>query len=172
MLEQSETERKEFCLLAVSEEAEVADAHKPARQEVKQEAAQELFDGQGHEPLLVAVSGVAPTEGDMAVGKSNQPAVGDVIAVVVEAGFTTWFRTEDELGALLLSPSYSAVTACVAALSQVLVSVATPPLKVAVPRPVNFTFPGGNVRPAGRHRRGPRNGLPIGRRIRTGSCRC
>ena len=85
MLEQSETERKEFCSLAVSEEAEVADAHKTARQEVKQEAAQELFDGQGHEPLLVAVSGVAPTEGDMAVGKSNQPAVGDGDAMSVSA---------------------------------------------------------------------------------------
>jgi len=85
LLEQSETERKEFCSLAVSEEAEVADAHKTARQEVKQEAAQELFDGQGHEPLLVAVSGVAPTEGDMAVGKSNQPAVGDGDAMSVSA---------------------------------------------------------------------------------------
>ena len=85
MLEQSETDRKEFCSLAVSEEAEVADAHKTARREVKQEAAQELFDGQGHEPLLVAVSGVAPTEGDMAVGKSNQPAVGDGDAMSVSA---------------------------------------------------------------------------------------
>jgi len=62
---------KEFCSLPVSEEAEVADAHKAARQQVKQEAAQELFDRQGHEPLLVAVCGVAPTEGDVAVGKSN-----------------------------------------------------------------------------------------------------
>ena len=85
MLEQSETDRKEFCSLAVSEEAEVADAHKAAGQQVKQEAAQELFDGQGHEPLLVAVSGVAPTEGDMAVGKSNQPAVGDGDAMSVSA---------------------------------------------------------------------------------------
>ena len=70
-LEQSETERKEFCSLPVSKEAEVADTHKPAGQQVKQEAAQELFDWQGHEPFLVAVSGVAPTEGHVAVGKSN-----------------------------------------------------------------------------------------------------
>jgi hypothetical protein len=52
---------------------------------VKQEAAQELFDRQGHEPLLVAVSGVAPTEGDVAVGKSNQPAVGNGDAMSVSA---------------------------------------------------------------------------------------
>jgi len=55
LLEQSETERKEFRSLPVSEEAEVADGHRAARQQVKQEAAQELFDGQVHEPLLVAV---------------------------------------------------------------------------------------------------------------------
>jgi hypothetical protein len=76
-LEQSETERKEFCSLPVSEEAEVADAHKAAWQQVQEEAAQELFDRQSHEPFLVAVGGVAPAEGDVAVGKSNQPAVGN-----------------------------------------------------------------------------------------------
>jgi len=85
LLEQSETERKEFCSLTVSEKAEVADAHKAARQQVKQEAAQELFYGQGHEPLLVAVSGVAPTESDVAVGKNNQPAVGNGDAMSVSA---------------------------------------------------------------------------------------
>ena len=34
-LEQPETERKEFCSLSVGEEAEVADAHEAARQQVK-----------------------------------------------------------------------------------------------------------------------------------------
>ena len=53
LLEQSETERKEFCSLTVSEKAEVADAHKAARQQVKQEAAQELFYGQGHDRFLL-----------------------------------------------------------------------------------------------------------------------
>ena len=70
-LEQPQTKRKEFCSPPVSEEAEVADAHKTARQQMQEEAAKELFDRQGHEPLLVAVCGVAPTEGDVAVGKSN-----------------------------------------------------------------------------------------------------
>ena len=65
----------------MSEEAEVADAHKPAWQQVKQEAAQELFDRQSHDPLLVAVSGVAPAKGYVALGEGNQPAVGNGNAV-------------------------------------------------------------------------------------------
>jgi hypothetical protein len=44
LLEQPETECKELCSPSVSEKAEVADAHKTARQQVEQEAAQELFD--------------------------------------------------------------------------------------------------------------------------------
>jgi hypothetical protein len=70
-LEQSETERKEFCSPSVSEEAEVANAHEAAGQQVQEETAQELFDRQSHEPFLVAVGGVAPAEGDVAVSKSN-----------------------------------------------------------------------------------------------------
>ena len=44
LLEQLETECKELCSPSVSEKAEVADAHKTARQQVEQEAAQELLD--------------------------------------------------------------------------------------------------------------------------------
>ena len=58
---------------------------KPRGQQVQEEAAQELIDRQGHEPLLVAVSGVAPAEGDVALGESNQPVVGDGDAVGVGA---------------------------------------------------------------------------------------
>ena len=39
--------------VAVGEESKVADAHEPWRQQMKQEAAQELIYGQGHEPLLL-----------------------------------------------------------------------------------------------------------------------
>ena len=85
LLEQPETEWKKFCSPPVSEEAEVADAHEAARQQVQQEAAQELFDRQSHEPLLVAVSGVAPAKSDVALGESNQPAVGDGDAMSVGA---------------------------------------------------------------------------------------
>ncbi len=52
---------------------------------MQEEAAQELFDPQSHEPFLVAVGGVAPAKGDVAVGKSNQPAVGNGDAMSVSA---------------------------------------------------------------------------------------
>jgi hypothetical protein len=65
-LEQPQTKRKEFCPPPVSEEAEVADAHEAAWQQVEQEAAQELIDSQTHDPLLVAVSGIAPAKGYVA----------------------------------------------------------------------------------------------------------
>jgi hypothetical protein len=70
-LEQPETEWKKLRSPSVSEKSEVADAHKAARQQVQEEAAQELIDGQSHQPLLVAVSRVSPTEDDVALGKSN-----------------------------------------------------------------------------------------------------
>ena len=85
LLEQPRTEWKQLCSPPVGEEAEVADAHKTARQQVQEEAAQELFDRQSHEPFLVAVSGVAPAKGDVSVGKSNQPAVGNGDAMSVSA---------------------------------------------------------------------------------------
>ena len=84
-LEQPETEWKKLRSPSVSEKSEVADAHKAARQQVQEEASQELIDGQSHPPLLVAVSGVAPAKSYVAVGKSHQPAVGDGDAVSVSA---------------------------------------------------------------------------------------
>jgi len=62
--------------LAIGEEAEVADADKGAWKQMEQEAAQELIDGQSHQSLLVAVSGISPAEGDAAAGESNEPVVG------------------------------------------------------------------------------------------------
>ena len=58
---------------------------KPGRQQMEQEAAQELIDSQSHEPFLVAVRGVAPAEGDVAIGESDQSAVGDGDAMGVGA---------------------------------------------------------------------------------------
>ena len=52
---------------------------------MKQEAAQELIYGQDHEPLLVAVRRIAPSEGDVATGESDQPGVGDSNAMSVGA---------------------------------------------------------------------------------------
>ena len=47
---------------AVGEESEVADANQPARQNMKQEAAQELMGGNGHDLLLAAVRIVSPAK--------------------------------------------------------------------------------------------------------------
>src|SRR5580700_823450 len=62
---------------AVGEEAEVADADEAAGEKMQQEAAHELLGGQDHESLPVAVSGVTPSEGDVAVFKCNESRVGD-----------------------------------------------------------------------------------------------
>ena len=99
-LEQPQTKRKELCSPPVSEEAEVADAHKTARQQMQEEAAKELFDRQGHEPLLVAVSRVSPTESDVALGETHQPAVGDGDAMSVSAEIAqhVFWTTEGRFG--------------------------------------------------------------------------
>ena len=52
---------------------------------MEQEAAQELMDVQSHEPLLVAVRGIAPAEGDDAIGEIDQPGVRDSDAMGVGA---------------------------------------------------------------------------------------
>ena len=52
---------------------------------MEQEAAQELFDSQTHESLLVAVCRIAPAEGHVAARKSNQPTVGDGNAMGIGA---------------------------------------------------------------------------------------
>ena len=56
---------------------EVADADESRWQYMEQKPAQEFIHGQRHKALFVFVSRVAPAEGDDAVGKSNEPMVGD-----------------------------------------------------------------------------------------------
>jgi hypothetical protein len=52
---------------------------------MKQEAAQELMSGNGHDLLLAAVSIVPPAEGDAIVFGGNEPMVGngDAMGVVL-----------------------------------------------------------------------------------------
>ena len=52
---------------------------------MEQAASQELIDSQRHEPFLVAVRGIAPAEGDVAIGEGDQPGVGDGDAMGVGA---------------------------------------------------------------------------------------
>ena len=100
MLEQARTERKEFCSPPVSKKSEVADAHEAAWQQVEKEAVQELFDRQSHDPLLVAVGGVAPAKSYVALGESNQPAVGNgnAVSVGTEIAQRVFRSTEGRLG--------------------------------------------------------------------------
>ena len=52
---------------SVGEEAEVTDAYDATWQHMQKEAAQELVDGQRHRLLPVAMCGIAPSEGDVAM---------------------------------------------------------------------------------------------------------
>src|SRR5260370_18911252 len=80
-----EAERQQRGTLPVGEEAEVADAHEAAWQQVEQEAAQELVDRQSQQTLLVGVRGVSPAEADVALFQGDQSSVGDGDAVSVPA---------------------------------------------------------------------------------------
>jgi hypothetical protein len=83
--EQQEAEWQQEGASSVGEEAEVADAHEAARQQVEQEAAQEFIDRQSEQALLVGVGGVSPAEGDLSLLQCDQSAVGDGDAVSVGA---------------------------------------------------------------------------------------
>jgi len=70
---------------AAGEQAVVTDAMEASRQDVDQEAADELAGGQCHDLLALATIGaiVLPSEGDAVVADCDQPAVGDGDAVSV-----------------------------------------------------------------------------------------
>ena len=67
---------------------------------MEQEAAQELIDCQSHEPLLVAMRGIAPAEGDVVIGKSDQPGVrgGDAMGISAEISQHMFRSAEGGLG--------------------------------------------------------------------------
>ena len=67
---------------------------------MEQEAAQELFDSQGHEPLLVAVGGIAPAECNVAFGERDQPGVrdGDAMGVGAEIAERMFRSSEGPFG--------------------------------------------------------------------------
>ena len=83
--EQRAAQRELFGAAAVGEEAIMADAMKPVRQRVQQEAADEFVGFQRHDLVLVVMPVVAPAEADPAVGERDKPAVGDRDAVRVAA---------------------------------------------------------------------------------------
>ncbi len=69
--------------MAVGKEADVADAMKPARDGVLQEATDELVGGERHHLGFAVLTIVLPGEADLAIVEPDQTAVGDGDAVRV-----------------------------------------------------------------------------------------
>ena len=69
----------------MGQEAEVPDAHEAFRKHVQQESAQELIEREGHQSLLVFMSGVAPVKGDLLTSQRDESMVGDGHAMGVTA---------------------------------------------------------------------------------------
>ena len=63
---------------------------------MEQKSAQELIDFQSHGLLLVAVRGVSPAEGDLAIGQSDQPGVRDRDAMSVSAEIAQYMLRSSE----------------------------------------------------------------------------
>jgi hypothetical protein len=88
---------------SVGKEPEVSNANQTTGQDVKQEAAQELMGGNGHDLLLAAVGIISPAEGDAIVFEGHEAMVGDgdamgVAGQVVENMFGAaerWLGVDD-----------------------------------------------------------------------------
>ena len=67
---------------------------------MKQEAAQKFIDRQSGESLPIAVGGISPAEGNVAVGESTQPVVrdGDAMGVSAEIAQGVFRSPEGPLG--------------------------------------------------------------------------
>jgi hypothetical protein len=79
--EQALTEGQESGAPAIGQEAERADADKAARQDVEQEAAQELLRIERHHSLLITVGIILPTESNLVLLESHEAMVGDGYAM-------------------------------------------------------------------------------------------
>lgn len=90
-------------LAPISQEAEVAHAHKAVRQDVEQKAADKLLSVEGCGLLLIAVFAIAVAQGDLAVFDIEDTIVGErhtvsVAAEIVENGLgrpERLFRVDD-----------------------------------------------------------------------------
>ena len=90
---------------AVGQEAEVADARETFREQVQEEAAQELIERSGHQ-LLVVVGGTAPTKRDLAISKRDQSMVGDGYTMGVTAKITEYLLRPANGGFALTTQSF------------------------------------------------------------------
>src|SRR5258706_16195041 len=98
--ERLEAEWQQPSASSIGEEAVVTNAHEAARQQMEQEAAQELVDRQSQQALLVGMGGVSPAEGDVALLQADQSAVGDgdAVSVAAEIAQRVFRATEGWLG--------------------------------------------------------------------------
>ena len=83
--QQLQAKRQKSGAPTVGQKTEMSDAHEALRQDVQQEALQELIDRQGSELLLIVVSRIAPAESDLAIAEGDQAVVGDSYAMGVAA---------------------------------------------------------------------------------------
>jgi hypothetical protein len=84
-VEQLEAQGHEFRTAPVSEESEVADAHEAGRQDMQQEASQELVCVERKQSLLILVRRISPPKGDAPVRDRHNAVVGDGDAMGVAA---------------------------------------------------------------------------------------
>jgi hypothetical protein len=83
--EQVKAKRQEGGAPPVGQEAEVSDAHETLRKQVQQKSPQEFIHREGHQPVLVLMSGITPAKGDFVFSKRHQAMVGDGHAMGVAA---------------------------------------------------------------------------------------
>ena len=81
-------DREELAATSVSQEPKLPNANEAARKYMLDEASQELFGTEGHQPLLVAASVVSPAKGDLVTFVSDDPMIADGDAMSVAAEIT------------------------------------------------------------------------------------
>src|SRR6266550_5026925 len=75
--EQLTAQRQRCRALAIGQEAEAADAHEASRQEMLQEAPQELVGVERHDALLTRVRVIFPAERDLSLGEVDYAVIGN-----------------------------------------------------------------------------------------------
>ena len=101
-VEQAAAQRQFVGAMTIGEQPVMANAIEPVRQDVKQEAADELAGGERH-GLALCWSGLAvvlPAEDDMLIGEFDEPAVadGDAVGIAGQIGQHLFGASERALG--------------------------------------------------------------------------
>jgi|SRR5665213_896296 len=78
-------EWKQSTAMAASQETEVSDANETAWQQVQQDTAQELIDGQSEESFPVFVSGVSPAKRNLVIRERDEAVIRDCHPMSVSA---------------------------------------------------------------------------------------